>query len=56
MFSLPTVVNRVGFEPTQLSLADLKSAPLDHSGTCPEIFKHKAIKIALCLPSHHNDI
>ena len=22
----------VGFEPTQLSLADLKSAPLDHSG------------------------
>ena len=22
----------VGFEPTQLALADLKSAPLDHSG------------------------
>ena len=22
----------VGFEPTQLSLAELKSAPLDHSG------------------------
>ena len=28
-------MNRVGFEPTQLALADLKSAPLDLSGIWP---------------------
>ena len=27
----------VGFEPTRPKPADLKSAPLDHSGTCPEM-------------------
>ena len=31
------VMTRVGFEPTQLALADLKSAPLDHSGIWPEV-------------------
>ena len=47
---LPTVVNRVGFEPTQLSVADLKSAlrPLGHLS---RRFKHNAIKIVLHFPS-----
>ena len=33
LFSLLAKMHPVGFEPTHLSIAELKSAPLDHSGT-----------------------
>ena len=31
----------VGFEPTHLAIAELKSAPLDHSGTNALIYKYR---------------
>lgn len=32
------LVGREGFEPSKAEPADLQSAPVDHFGTCPELF------------------
>ena len=40
-------VNRVGFEPTKHDAADLKSAPFDRSGTCPDYLPTRLVAFKL---------